>query len=75
MAKSHNEEPHDHRLENDSCPGVSMIRNPGIYTSISNTLLLSFETSSLSFCDGKKEAPIYYVIPPSSPSYTLVFLI
>lgn len=58
IAKSHNEEPLDLRLEKDSCPGVSIIRNPGIYTSISKIFLLSLETSSLSFCEGKKEAPI-----------------
>lgn len=33
MARSHKEDPLDQRLENDSCPGVSMTSSPGILTS------------------------------------------
>jgi len=33
MAKSHKEDPLVLKLENDSCPGVSIINNPGILQS------------------------------------------
>ena len=58
MAKSQREDPQDLRFEKDSCPGVSMIRKPGIYTFMSKTFLSSFAVSSFSFSEGKKEAPI-----------------
>ncbi len=74
IAISHSEEPLDLRLEKDSCPGVSIIRNPGISTSTSRTFLSNLDDSSLSFSEGKNDAPIYCVIPPSSASCTLVFL-
>lgn len=75
IAKSHNDEPLDLKFANDSWPGVSITNKPGILTSTSNIYLLNLSTSSLSFDYGKNDAPIYYVIPPSSPNYTLVFLI
>ena len=68
IAKSHNEEPLDLKLANDSCPGVSITKSPGILTSTSNIYLLIFSTSSFNFDYGKNDAPIYYVIPPSSPN-------
>ena len=49
IAKSHNEEPLDLKFANDSCPGVSITKSPGILTSTSNICLLNFSTSSLSF--------------------------
>lgn len=75
IARSHRDEPLDLRFAKDSCPGVSMIKSPGSSTFISKTFLSSLATSSSSFSLGKKEAPIYYVIPPSSPSWTFVRLI
>ena len=75
MAKSHKEDPLDLKFENDSCPGVSIINKPGSSTFTSKTFLSNLDTSSINFSLGKNDAPIYYVIPPSSPSYTLVLLI
>lgn len=74
IAMSHREEPRDRRLENDSCPGVSIMRKPGIWTTMLRIFLSNLEVSSFSFSDGKNDAPIYCVIPPSSESCTLVFL-
>lgn len=74
IAISHKEEPLDQRLENDSCPGVSIMRNPGIWTSTLRIFVSNLEASSFSFSEGKNDAPICYVIPPSSESCTLVFL-
>lgn len=68
IAKSQRDDPLDLKLEKDSCPGVSIIRRPGNSTFISKTFLSNFETSYSSFSLGKYDAPIYYVIPPSSPS-------
>lgn len=74
MAKSHREDPRVRKFENDSCPGVSMINNPG---SLQSTLkkLYVLSSSSWSFLPGKNVAPICCVMPPASPSCTFVLRI
>ena len=51
-----------------------MINKPGTYTSTSR-ISLHLQTSSTSLDWGKNVAPICWVIPPASPSWTLVLLI
>lgn len=74
MAKSQRDEPLDLRLEKDSWPGVSMIKSPGMLVWTGKNFS-HFLVSSLSLLPGKKVAPICWVMPPASPSWTLVFLI
>lgn len=74
IAISQRLDPRDLKLLKLSWPGVSIINKPGTLTSISR-IPLHFETSSISFDCGKKVAPICWVIPPASPSWTLVLLI
>ena len=74
MAISHKLDPLDLKLLKLSWPGVSIIIRPGTAALTSlNDLHLSIYSTSL-LC-GKKVAPICWVIPPASPSWTLVFLI
>lgn len=58
IAKSHSEDPLVRRLENDSCPGVSMISNPGSLQSTLKKPCVFFNSSS-NFLLGKNVAPIY----------------
>lgn len=74
MAISHKLEPLDLKLLKLSCPGVSIMRSPGTYT-LTSKISLHFETYYISFDWGKKVAPICWVIPPASPSWTFVRLI
>mmetsp|Transcript_5125 Transcript_5125/g.16940 ORF Transcript_5125/g.16940 Transcript_5125/m.16940 type:complete len:379 (-) Transcript_5125:624-1760(-) len=71
MATSHSDEPRDRRLEKDSWPGVSMMSSPGTRT-LTFCLACSEPIRSTSVSCGKKEAPICWVMPPASPSCTLV---
>ena len=76
MAKSHNEDPLDHKLLKDSCPGVSITNNPGTLISpIPKSFFPSFLMLLTSASYGKYVAPIYWVIPPASPACTFVDLI
>lgn len=74
MAMSQRLDPLERKLLKLSWPGVSMIRSPGTFTStgLKDLHLLTYKIS-LSW--GKKVAPICWVIPPASPSWTFVFLI
>mmetsp|Transcript_55092 Transcript_55092/g.159528 ORF Transcript_55092/g.159528 Transcript_55092/m.159528 type:complete len:270 (+) Transcript_55092:1025-1834(+) len=69
IAMSHNEEPRTRKLLKASWPGVSMIMTPGTSMSKSGS---TFFVCSISAISGKKVAPICCVIPPASPSCTLV---
>lgn len=71
---SHRLDPLDRRLLKLSCPGVSMIKSPGKFTSVGKKSL-HLATYYFSFYCGNKVAPICCVIPPASPSWTLVLLI
>ena len=71
MAMLHNELPRDRKLVNDSCPGVSMIKRPGILYSCLPSLFMT-AVLVLMASTGKYVAPICCVIPPASPSCTLV---
>lgn len=64
---SANDDPLDLKFENDSCPGVSTIRRPGTenFNFYGKSFVFSFKNSW-----DKNEAPIYYVMPPSSFIYT-----
>ena len=68
---SQSDEPRERRLENDSCPGVSMIIRPGTST-FSDFFSTSEPIRSVSVSLGKNDAPICCVMPPASPSCTLV---
>ena len=68
MAMSHRLEPRDRRLVNDSWPGVSMMRRPGTLTTTPGMEAVRSRMASA----GKKVAPICCVMPPASPSWTLV---
>lgn len=46
IAKSHKDDPLDLKFAKLSCPGVSIISSPGIFTSTSKTDLFNFSTSS-----------------------------
>ena len=71
MAISHKLDPLDLRLLKLSWPGVSMIKSPGTFTSTFRIFWHLFTSySNLAF--GKKVAPICWVIPPASPSWTFV---
>lgn len=74
MAMSQRLEPLDLKLLKLSWPGVSIINKPGTSTSTSK-IDLHFETYSISLAWGKNVAPICCVIPPASPSCTLVLRI
>jgi len=74
IAISHKLEPRDLRLLKLSCPGVSIINKPGTITS-TGRIFLHFSIYYFNLAWGKKVAPICCVIPPASPSWTLVFLI
>ena len=71
IAISHNEEPRLRRLVKDSCPGVSITNRPGSFTSkgweACMDLVCASRVSLLNWV-----APICWVIPPASPSCTLV---
>lgn len=71
---SHRLLPLDLRLAKLSWPGVSIISRPGTLTStFRKSLHLSTYSSNLFF--GKKVAPICWVIPPASLSWTCVLRI
>mmetsp|Transcript_27128 Transcript_27128/g.78994 ORF Transcript_27128/g.78994 Transcript_27128/m.78994 type:complete len:293 (+) Transcript_27128:1591-2469(+) len=71
MAMSQRLDPRDRRFEKASWPGVSMTSMPGTRRSMP-TSPLSLPVFSSSVSPGKKVAPICCVIPPASPSCTLV---
>ena len=74
MAILHSELPRDLRFVKDSCPGVSITRRPGILYSC-NPSLFKTAVFVLIASTGKYVAPICCVIPPASPSCTLVWRI
>ena len=74
MAMLQREDPRLLKLVKDSCPGVSMISRPGtLYSSRLDSL--SSAVFSLIISMGKYVAPICWVIPPASPSWTFVWRI
>mmetsp|Transcript_26011 Transcript_26011/g.41791 ORF Transcript_26011/g.41791 Transcript_26011/m.41791 type:complete len:204 (-) Transcript_26011:331-942(-) len=70
MARSHNDEPRVRRLVKDSWPGVSMTSRPGMLRS--KIPLVSCFVRSWMAVSGMNVAPICWVMPPASPSCTLV---
>ena len=71
MAMSHSPEPRVRRLVNDSWPGVSMTSKPGrrmVKSGGKSTLAVRSARDSA----GMKVAPICWVMPPASPSWTFV---
>jgi len=66
-------EPRDLRFVNDSWPGVSITKNPGISKSIGSRSWMLFKCFC-KFSYGKYVAPICCVIPPASFACTFVFL-
>lgn len=71
IAILHRELPRDLRFVNDSCPGVSIMRRPGILYSCDPFLFMT-AVFILIASTGKYVAPICCVMPPASPSCTLV---
>mmetsp|Transcript_4295 Transcript_4295/g.10411 ORF Transcript_4295/g.10411 Transcript_4295/m.10411 type:complete len:343 (+) Transcript_4295:1673-2701(+) len=70
-ARSQREDPRVRRLVKLSCPGVSMMSRPGtLYSTLCRSMTGRVFSATASM--GKKEAPICCVIPPASPSCTLV---
>mmetsp|Transcript_24788 Transcript_24788/g.81078 ORF Transcript_24788/g.81078 Transcript_24788/m.81078 type:complete len:320 (+) Transcript_24788:2947-3906(+) len=70
MARSHRLDPRLRRLVKLSCPGVSMTSKPG---TLSSKPSLSRSSVRCSIAEsGMKVAPICCVMPPASPSCTLV---
>mmetsp|Transcript_39834 Transcript_39834/g.98587 ORF Transcript_39834/g.98587 Transcript_39834/m.98587 type:complete len:222 (+) Transcript_39834:1432-2097(+) len=70
MARSHKLDPRLRRLVKDSWPGVSITSRPGTFRA--NSPLLSWNVRSRMALSGMYVAPICCVMPPASPSCTLV---